>query len=113
MSQTVVRLPRVCAQQATPWLKLENENGRTGGEGGAGLQRQYQERLSRKARQPRDREECNDRYLSGHEYLKDVGGGPFIGLMHNTEPYKVNEQGGEDDERHCYRKKGARFLDHC
>ena len=68
----------------------------------ASLQCKDLQRLSGNPWQPLDCEERHDRHLSSHEELKNMGCGPFVGLMgrRNTEYRKVTQRHGKGREGH-------------
>jgi hypothetical protein len=77
---------------------------------GSGLQRKYLQSLSRRPRQPLDREVRHDRYLSSHQDLPQVRSGAFIGLAGNAEQCNVANHNPQGGERHNQWKKSARPL---
>jgi hypothetical protein len=82
------------------WTLSEKEDGGKCRECGAGLQRKYEQRLSRSPWQPTDCEERNDGHLRSHEQLKEMRSGPLIGLMDNAEHGGVAEHQGQGGEGH-------------
>ena len=75
-------------------LKLKIENRRTGGEAGKKLERKDHKRLLRRLRQPFEGEKCDERQLSDHENLPDMGSGPFVFLAGNAKHGEIAEQQG-------------------
>ena len=79
-------------------LKPEKENGRKCHQRRASLQHQYEQCLLWSPRQPFDGKERDDRNLSSHQDLPDVGRGPFVGLGSRPKHGDINKHRGEGAE---------------
>jgi hypothetical protein len=97
--------------QARLTLPLEQENERYCCERCGNLERQYDQRLSWRSRQPLDRKERHDRRLRHDLQLEDTGGCTFIGVADDAEPGNVIDHQGEGCERHRQWQKGAGTLE--
>ena len=83
-----------------PALESEEEDWGSRSEPGGRLQCEDQEGLLGPARQPCDREERDDRYLS--EQLPEVRGGPFVGLAGDADRSDVpNDKKSEARNNTC------------
>ena len=88
---------------------VSGDTGVVESEPGGRLQCEDQEGLLGPARQPCDREERDDRYLSGHEELPEMRGGPFVGLAGDADRSDVTNDQGQGDERHRQWHERARL----
>src|SRR5436190_2327680 len=93
-------------------LKVENVNRCKCCNGGAGLQCHYNQGLLWTARQPLDAKEYEDRQLTGHEQLPEMGRSPLIGFASSPKDSDVEKHDRERGKRHCHGKKGTRLCDH-
>jgi len=84
-------------QQATG-SKVEEENGCKRCERGPDLQYQYKQRWSWSPREPPDREERHDRYLTTHQQLPDMGGRALVSLTGSAEHRNVKEHRAEGSQ---------------
>jgi len=81
-------------------------DGSEGREGRPDLQGQHAKGLPGNLGKPLQREKRNQWDLCGHEDLKEMGGGPFVGFMNDTVARGVQEDQGERAEGHGDRKEG-------
>jgi hypothetical protein len=91
---------------------VKQEHGRQRRQGGADLQAQDGQGLSRRLRQPFDREEQDDRRLGSHEELPEVGGRPLVRLRGGSVQGEEQQHDGEGGEGHGHGKERARVLQH-
>ena len=92
-------------------LHFEEEDDGQGREGGGDLERQYEERLFGRARQPREREERYEQHLEHQPELEEVRGRPLICVRiwgGNAVQREICQDEHQHTKRQCYRNPGAR-----